>query len=85
MPQISGLYSLIRVLTAPIVTQVNPIVNCPSGRVNNNPCPSLLVTMLHGFFFFFVITLSHFYLLPPIICIQLSYSKGKSLASLSID
>ena len=42
MPQISRLHSPIRVLTAPIVTQVNPIVNCPShytGRINNNPCP----------------------------------------------
>ena len=54
MPQISRLYSLIRVLTAPIVAQVNPIVNCPShytGRVSNNLCLSLLVTMLHFFFF----------------------------------
>ena len=53
MPQISLLYSLIRVFTAPIVTQVTLIVNCPShytGRANNNPCPSLLVTMLLIFF-----------------------------------
>ena len=53
IPQISHLYSPIRVLTAPIVTQVNPIVNCSSrytGRVNNNPCPSLIVTMEHGIF-----------------------------------
>ena len=74
MPQISRLYSPIRVLTAPIVTQVH---HCPfhyTGRVNNNPCPSLLVTMLRGFFLE-----SCFYLLPPIIYTQSSYSKEKSL------